>query len=416
MRHPQFRSSDLRLNIHRLEFVQRGEWVFTLPLPGARAIEAPYPPLFYAVMLPLANFVRDKALLVEATAAVALAAGALLTFALARRVTGDDGAALWAAGCYGLLPITYAMASAGNFANLFGQGVANIALVALILAWGRWDRPSRRRRADARPHARAPRPLRRLPIAAGDRAAAGHRRRLPSARMDDDRRSPSRPASRRRSSSPGRSTTASTPISCSATRATSSAARPTRAARDDGPAFAQRLRNLWGGLLLWWGWPALPLALAGINLLRRLRPSPHLWLALAWLGTRDPLRPRRTGRGPERPLPPLRRPRAGTRRGLGALATLAQPPPLRPDRQPPHRQLLALASPLPLGRPRPPRLPLTEVGETAETRRTTQKGDNFRFHLGRRSVSGLKSPLAGVSRRPSYPCLARQASAAWQAS
>src|SRR5439155_339545 len=124
----------------RLEFVQRGDWVFTLALPGPRAPEAPYPPAFYAVMLPFAAIVRDKALLVEVTAATAIAAGTLVTFALARRITGADGAALWAAGAYAVAPITYAMASAGNFANLFGQGLANGYLLALALTYGHWRR------------------------------------------------------------------------------------------------------------------------------------------------------------------------------------------------------------------------------------------------------------------------------------
>jgi hypothetical protein len=142
MRHPQFRSSDLLLNVHRLEFVERGEWIFTLALPGPRALQAPYPPAFYAAMLPFAALVPDKALLVQVTAALAVAAGALLTFALARRVTGEDAPALWAAGAYAAAPIAYGMASAGNFANLFGQGLVNAALLALILTYGRWRRPA----------------------------------------------------------------------------------------------------------------------------------------------------------------------------------------------------------------------------------------------------------------------------------
>lgn len=287
MRHPQFRSSDLQLNVHRLEFVQRGEWIFTLPLPGTRAIEAPYPPLFYAVMLPLASLVKDKALLVEATAAVALAAGALLTFALARRVTGDDGAALWAAGCYGVLPIVFAMTSAGNFANLFGQGVANLALVALILTWGRWNRPI---------------------VAVGltvalTLALLGHfgvfLSLLATVPLLVIVAIFLRPNGRRQALALAACFVAAVVISYALYyhfhtslilgHVNDFLGGDTNArGTEDTASFAQRLRNLWGGLLLWWGWPALPLALAGINLLRRLRPSPQLWLALAWLGTAIP--------------------------------------------------------------------------------------------------------------------------------
>ena len=283
LRHPQFRSSDLLLNVHRLEFVQRGEWVFTLALPGARALEAPYPPLFYAVMLPFATFIQDKALLVEVTAAVALAAGVLLTFALARRVTGEDGAALWAAGAYGAVPITYAMASAGNFANLFGQGVANLALVAVIVSLGRWQRPL---------------------IAGGllvllVLALLGHfgvflsllvtmpLLALIALRGADGRRQ-------------GLALVACFGVALVLVwalyyryhttlllgHASDFLAGETNArGTEEGATLPDRLRNLWSGLLLWWGWPALPLGLAGINLLRRVRPSPQLWLTFGWLGS-----------------------------------------------------------------------------------------------------------------------------------
>jgi hypothetical protein len=142
MRHPQFRSSDLLLNVHRLEFVQRGEWIFTLPLPGPRAIEAPYPPLFYAVMLPFSWLLHDSVLLVEATAALAVAAGVVLTFALTRALTGEDAPALWAATVYTVPPVAFIMASAGNFANLFGQLPATAYLVALTLTYERWRQPT----------------------------------------------------------------------------------------------------------------------------------------------------------------------------------------------------------------------------------------------------------------------------------
>jgi hypothetical protein len=238
-------------------------------------------------MLPIANFVRDKVLLVEATAAVALAAGALLTFALARRVTGDDGAALWAAGCYGLLPITYAMTSAGNFANLFGQGMANLALVALILTWARWDRPL---------------------VATGlmlalTLAMLGHfgvfLSLLATVPLLVIVAAFIRPDGRRQALALAACFVAAAIIAWALYyrfhtdlllgHARDFLSGNTNArGTEDTTSFAQRLRNLGGGLLLWWGWPALPLVLAGTNLLRRLRPSPQLSLALAWLGTALP--------------------------------------------------------------------------------------------------------------------------------
>lgn len=283
MRHPQFRSSDLMLNVHRLEFVQRGDWVFTLALPGARAIEAPYPPLFYAVMLPFAALIKNTALLVETTAALTLAASALLTFALARRVTGDDGASLWAAGIWSLLPIAYGMSSAGNFANLFGQGVANLALISLILTWGRWDRP----------------PVTALLAALLTLALLGHFGVFLSLLVTVPLFvlvAAFIPQGRRQALALAIAFAVAVAVAWALYyrfHATlllghlqdflggDTNARGT----SEAVSLAQRLRSLWGGLLLWWGWPALPLALAGINLLRRLRPSATLWLTLAWLGS-----------------------------------------------------------------------------------------------------------------------------------
>lgn len=288
MRHPQFRSSDLLLNVHRLEFVQHGEWVFTLALPGARALEAPYPPLFYATMLPFSWFIADKALLVEVFAALACVVGTLLTFALARRVCGEDGPALWAAAVCAVVPITYGLASAGNFANLFGQGVATAYLVALVLTWGHWRRPFVAAtltvgltlaflghfgvflsllvaipllvivliaRGGTTMHGQALALLGSFAVALvlswaiyyhfHNDLLFGH----VSSFLGGD------------------------------TNARGGAADVT---------LGQRLRNEWNGLLIWWGWPALPLALVGINLLRRARGGPQLTLALTWLGTALP--------------------------------------------------------------------------------------------------------------------------------
>jgi hypothetical protein len=52
--------------------------------------------------------------------------------------------------------------------------------------------------------------------------------------------------------------------------------------------IGERVRNEWNGLLAWWGWPALSLALVGINLFRRGRGGPPLTVALTWLGTALP--------------------------------------------------------------------------------------------------------------------------------
>ena len=274
MRHPQFRSSDLMLNVHRLEFVQRGEWIFTLALPGPRALEAPYPPLFYAVMLPLAALIPDKIILVEVVATLVMAAGALLTFALARRLTGSDGAALWAAGAYAVLPITYNLASAGNFANLFGQGVATAYLVALLLTWGRWTRPAVA-----------------VSLTIGlTLALLGHFGVFLSlcATLPLFVWSSSCCGREGRQQALGLAGSFVVALILSWAiyyhfhnalllghlRDFLGGETNARGGAVAEATLAERFRSEWANLLLWWGWPALPLALAGSNVLRRASPSP----------------------------------------------------------------------------------------------------------------------------------------------
>ncbi len=288
MRHPQYRSSDLLLNVHRLEFVQRGEWVFTLALPGPRALEAPYPPLFYAVMLPFATVIPDKIILVELFATLIIAIGALLTFALTRRLTGADAPALWAAGIYALLPITYNLASAGNFANLFGQGVATIYLVALIAAWGRWTRPATATLLTIGltlallGHFGVFLSLcATVPLFVLVLLFLGHAARIQALALAVSfvvalalswalyYRFHSALLLGHLGDFLGGETNARGGIIAEAT-------------------LAERFRSEWANLLLWWGWPALPLALAGVNLLRRTVPSVPLVLALTWLATALP--------------------------------------------------------------------------------------------------------------------------------
>ncbi|HEY8596812.1 MAG TPA: hypothetical protein VIL85_00200 [Thermomicrobiales bacterium] len=288
MRHPQFRSSDLMLNVHRLEFVQRGEWIFTLALPGPRALEAPYPPLFYAVMLPLAAFIPDKIILVEVVATLVMAVGALLTFALARRLTGSDAPALWAAGAYAVLPITYNLASAGNFANLFGQGVATAYLVALLLTWGGWAHPpvamsltigltlSLLGHFGVFLSLCATLPL--FVLVLLFRGREGRQQALALA---------------------GNFVVAlllswaiyyrfHNTLLIGHLRDFLSGETNARGGAIAEATLTARFRSEWANLLLWWGWPALPLALAGSNLLRRTFPSPRLTLTLTWLATALP--------------------------------------------------------------------------------------------------------------------------------
>ncbi|MCC6626652.1 MAG: hypothetical protein IT340_04525 [Chloroflexi bacterium] len=141
--HPQFRSSDLTMNVHRLEEVARGSWLFTLALPGPSALPAPYPPAFYALLLPLLplvdhDFGLKQALVTHASAAL-LTALAGIAYVVGARV-GGPAAGLWAAALQGFAPAGFLLVSQGNFANVFGQAAAGLVLL-LLAVLPDWRRP-----------------------------------------------------------------------------------------------------------------------------------------------------------------------------------------------------------------------------------------------------------------------------------
>ena len=144
--HPQFISSDIGLNIHRLQAVIGGKFVFTEPLPNGQA--APYPPGFYFFLWPFTIFtgLKDQALgnLIELANSILAATGVFMVFYLASLLrlpayhlaprrdsplrlalvptlqTGTNWAALIAAAFYAINRYQVQIFSQGNHANLFG--------------------------------------------------------------------------------------------------------------------------------------------------------------------------------------------------------------------------------------------------------------------------------------------------------
>ncbi len=145
--HPQFISSDVGLNIHRLVDVIGGKWVFTEGLPKNRGA-APYPPGFYFFLWPFTFFsgVKDLFLgnLIELVNSILTATGVFMVFYLASLLrlpayhlaprkdsslrlalvptlqTGTNWAALIAAAFYAINRYQFQIFSQGNHANLFG--------------------------------------------------------------------------------------------------------------------------------------------------------------------------------------------------------------------------------------------------------------------------------------------------------
>lgn len=142
--HPQFRSSDLTMNVHKLEEVSQGRWLQTMALPGRSALPAPYPPAYYAALLPAFPFLKHDFGLLRAlvthSAALLLTALAAVAFIVAARAAGP-AAGLWAALLHGFAPAGYLLVSQGNFANIFGQAAAGLVLL-LLATLPDWRRPA----------------------------------------------------------------------------------------------------------------------------------------------------------------------------------------------------------------------------------------------------------------------------------
>jgi hypothetical protein len=139
--HPQFRSSDLTMNVHKLEEISQGLWLQTMALPGRSALPAPYPPAYYAVLLPFMPFLDAGARwpLVTHSSALLLTGLAEVAFVVAARAAGP-AAGLWAAALHGFAPAGFLLVSQGNFANIFGQAAAGLLLL-LLATLPDWRRP-----------------------------------------------------------------------------------------------------------------------------------------------------------------------------------------------------------------------------------------------------------------------------------
>jgi hypothetical protein len=136
MLHPHVIFSDLGLNTNNLRGVVRGDVYFSEALPGeAGGGQAPYPPGQYVVLAPLLllagtnSFGHDLAIQIGNALLDSILVG--LLYGALRRGTLGERAALCGAALYLLPPPLLRSFSVGEFANIFGQGVA----VVVLLGW-----------------------------------------------------------------------------------------------------------------------------------------------------------------------------------------------------------------------------------------------------------------------------------------
>ena len=128
--YPQFLTSDLNLHIHNVLKILAGQWVFPGFLPDGTTV--PYPPALYVLVAPLTwlfgSADETTGLILKWTASSTDAATCLaLAWASARLWSARGGGI--AALVYALSPAPFDLFSAGNYSNLFAQGVLNLTLL-----------------------------------------------------------------------------------------------------------------------------------------------------------------------------------------------------------------------------------------------------------------------------------------------
>lgn len=132
--YPQFLTSDIGLHIHNLQDVLAGNWLFTEPLPDGTP--QPYPPALYVILAPFTTLFGSSyeaiGLLLKWSASLLDAAVCLwLAWAGSRLWLGRAGGL--SALAYAVSPAPFELFSAGNYTNLFAQGVLHITLLSALV-------------------------------------------------------------------------------------------------------------------------------------------------------------------------------------------------------------------------------------------------------------------------------------------
>lgn len=133
MLHPHAIFSDAGLNTHNLAALVQGELLFTEGLPAeAGGGRVPYPPGQYVALAPFQLLLPAGepalGLLVKAGNALADSLVVVLLWFMVRRAGFGERAALLAGGLYLLPPPLLKSLSVGEFANVFGQALALLAV------------------------------------------------------------------------------------------------------------------------------------------------------------------------------------------------------------------------------------------------------------------------------------------------
>ncbi len=135
--HPNMPIGDGVFQAHRFEWVRAGRWFFTSIAPGG--YEFPYAIGLYLFALPFASLVQGTlglmAMLRVTVAAVDAVAGLLLYPVIVRR-TGDRLAAALAVAAFHLVPLNFRVQTTGNLTNAFAQALFVVAIAIVLGGFG----------------------------------------------------------------------------------------------------------------------------------------------------------------------------------------------------------------------------------------------------------------------------------------
>jgi hypothetical protein len=133
--HPNMPIGDALFQAHRFEWVRDGRWLFTSIAPGG--YEFPYAIALYVFALPFSSLVSGGAagvmLLLRTIVATADTIGGALLYPAVARQTGDRLAGAVAVGLFHLIPLNFQVQTVGNLTNAFGQSLFVVAIASLLI-------------------------------------------------------------------------------------------------------------------------------------------------------------------------------------------------------------------------------------------------------------------------------------------
>ncbi|MGB8648290.1 MAG: hypothetical protein WCF84_23840 [Anaerolineae bacterium] len=140
--YPQTISFDLLYHAHRLQWVMEGTLFWSIP-SGANEFggkDVPYLPSYYLFLAPFARFVNGE-LLVKLSGILLDNVTIGFIYFLVKKYFDDGRAGLFAAWIYIVVPLSFIAISWGIYANIYGQFLTLLLVVALVEAFDRLTTP-----------------------------------------------------------------------------------------------------------------------------------------------------------------------------------------------------------------------------------------------------------------------------------